>query len=67
MNKEKGGDDVTEQERKRPQTLKQRIRSWVWNFLMEDSLEVSINHREISQLVRQAGLTTIDDTGEAEM
>lgn len=63
---------MTEQEKKRPQTLKQRIRSWVWNFLMEDSpmedsLEVSIDHRKFAQLIRQVGLTTIDDTGEEGM
>lgn len=32
---------------------------------VEDLLEVSINHREFTRLVRQAGLTTTDDNGEA--
>lgn len=40
--------------KKRPQTLKQRIRSQLWKFLMEEPPGLEINHREFAKLVRKA-------------
>lgn len=53
--------------KKRPHTLKQRIRSMLWDFLMEEppEIKIDVNQRNFTKLINLAGQTTTDDTSEA--
>lgn len=53
-------------ESKRPHTLKKRIRSFLWNFLMEDPPTIQADYRDMAKLIRQAAASTNCDNGEAQ-
>lgn len=63
-----------QKQKKRPHTIKNRIRSWLWKFLMEEppehfanvsAIKVDIDSREFAKLFRSVGQTTTDDISEA--
>ena len=54
------------EKKKRPHTLKKRIRSWLWDFLLEDGwpdkpVQLTIDGHAIQQSLKKSGLLTKHD------